>query len=105
LKKYVFLKKCISYLLSLGDCYKKSSFHIVLGAFLGLIQKISSVFVILRHLEDPAQGRYALMYSQNVLCDPWGGRGRGERTPYGRELKNLQIKRRFSQKVLGRFFI
>jgi hypothetical protein len=46
LKKYVFLGKCISYHLSLGDCFEKSRFHIVLGAFLGLIQKISSVFYI-----------------------------------------------------------
>jgi hypothetical protein len=45
LKKYVFLRKCISYHLSLGDCLEKSCFHVVLGAFLGLIQKISSVFV------------------------------------------------------------
>jgi hypothetical protein len=44
LKKYVFLGKYISYHLSLGYCFEKSRFHIVLGAFLGLIQKISSVF-------------------------------------------------------------
>jgi hypothetical protein len=57
LKKYVFLGKCISYHLSLGDFFEKCRFPSVLGAFLGLIQKsgpirpvldddISSVFYI-----------------------------------------------------------
>jgi hypothetical protein len=31
--------------LSLGYCFEKSRFHIVLGAFLGLIKKFSSVFL------------------------------------------------------------
>jgi hypothetical protein len=39
LKKYVFLGKCISYQLSLGDFFEKSLFHIDLLAFLGLTQK------------------------------------------------------------------
>jgi hypothetical protein len=39
-KKYVFLGKCISYHLSLGDFFEKCRFPNVLGAFLGLIQKI-----------------------------------------------------------------
>jgi hypothetical protein len=34
------LGKCISYYLSLGDFIEKCRFPIVLGAFLGLIQKI-----------------------------------------------------------------
>jgi hypothetical protein len=86
--KNVFLGKWISYHLSLGDCFKKSFFHIVLGAFLGHIQKISSVFFILRHSEAPAQGRYALLYSQSVFRDP-SEEGEGERTPNCREFKNL----------------
>jgi hypothetical protein len=56
-KKYLFLGKCISYHLSLGDFIEKCRFPIVLGAFLGLIKKkgpisptpdddISSVFYI-----------------------------------------------------------
>jgi hypothetical protein len=40
LKKYVFLGKCISYHLSLGDFFEKCRFPSVLGAFLGLIKKI-----------------------------------------------------------------
>jgi hypothetical protein len=39
---YHFLQRLsceVRILLSLGDCFKKSRFHIVLGAFLGLIQK------------------------------------------------------------------
>jgi hypothetical protein len=30
-KKYVFLGKCISYHSSLGDCFEKFRFHVVLG--------------------------------------------------------------------------
>jgi hypothetical protein len=40
LKKYVFLGKCFSYHLSLGDFIEKCLFPIVLAAFLGLIKKI-----------------------------------------------------------------
>jgi hypothetical protein len=87
--------------LSFGDCFGKSCFHIVLGAFLDLIQKIS--FFILRHSEDPAQGRYALMYNQSVLGNPsWR---RGERSPDNREFKNRHVEMCFSQKVLGEFLI
>jgi hypothetical protein len=91
--------------LSLGDCFEKSCFHIVLDAFLGLIKKISSVFFILRHTEDPAQGRYTLLYSQSVFRDPSGGRGRGERTPYCREFKNRQLKSVFLGKYSDDFYL
>jgi hypothetical protein len=39
-KKYVFLRKCISYHLSLDDFSEKCRFPSGLGAFLGLIKKI-----------------------------------------------------------------
>jgi hypothetical protein len=46
LKKYVFLGKCVSYHLSLGDFFEKSLVHIALLAFLGLTQKTLLSFLL-----------------------------------------------------------
>jgi hypothetical protein len=42
-KKYVFLEKCISYHLSLGDFIEKCLFHIDLLTFLGLTTKCGEI--------------------------------------------------------------
>jgi hypothetical protein len=110
-KKYLFLGKCISYHLSLGDFLEKCRFPSVLGAFLGLIQKSGSIrparddyisSVILRHSQAPAKGRMDriyVMYSQSVLGNP--SRGRDLHTAAILKMSNLKCV--FLEKYLTDF--
>jgi hypothetical protein len=65
-KKYVFLGKCISYHLSLGDFAQKYLFHMFLTAFLG----ISQISGLICH---PPHCWISLVYYYEGMY--WGGGG------------------------------